>query len=505
MTREPISRVVIAGGGTAGWMAAAVLSKTFADSRMEIALVESPEIGPVGVGEATIPPILTLNRLLGLDEDELVRRTAATFKLGIEFKDWGNRGESYFHPFGTYGADTQGVDFHHHWLRLGRGDLAEYSLPTMAARQHRFTRPVDDPRHVHSRMAYALHFDAGLYAAYLRDLSVARGVSHLTGTIADVRMDDRGHVSALTLTDGRELPGDLFIDCTGFRGLLIEGALNTGYESWADWLPMDRAVAMPTTSSGTPPPYTRATARKAGWHWRIPLQHRTGNGHVYCSSHVSDDEAAADLVASVEGQPLADPRFLRFKTGRRRKAWNANVVSLGLASGFIEPLESTSIHLIQQGVVTLMSLFPDKRFDPATVDQYNRFMQREFESVRDFIILHYHLNRRADSTFWTEMREMTVPDSLQHRLSLFADAGRVFTDAGELFTPTSWVAVMMGQGMMPGGHDPVADTLPAATMQAKLDQMRAVIERGVAAMPTHQAFIDAHCRTQVSAPGKVAA
>ncbi len=490
-----VRRIVIVGGGTAGWMAAAVLARALPPERREIVLIESPEIGTVGVGEATIPPILLLNRLLGLDEDELVRRTQGTFKLGIEFRDWGAIGERYFHPFGTYGADLDAVAFHHHWLRTGQGAIEDYSLAAVAAREGRFLRPVEDSRNVLSRTSYALHFDAVLYAAFLRERATAAGVEHVAGKVVDVTLRGTdGFVESVALEDGRRVGGDLFIDCSGFRGLLIEGALKTGYEDWTHWLPADRAVAVPSAPVGPPPPYTRSTARAAGWQWRIPLQHRVGNGYVYSSPHISDDEAAATLLANLEGEALADPRLLRFVTGRRKRAWNRNVVALGLASGFVEPLESTSIHLVQQGVVSLMSYFPDRAFEPADIDQYNRLMQTEFERVRDFIVLHYHLQRRDDSALWRQAREMPIPDTLAQRMALFASRARIQVDEGELFQPTSWAAVMFGQGMTPRGHDPLADVEPIADLRTKLDRMRAVIARGAATMPTHAQFLDRHCR-----------
>ena len=491
----PIRRIVIAGGGTAGWMAAAVISRALPAAQVNVTLVESPQIGTVGVGEATIPPILTLNRLLGFDEDDLVRRTGATFKLGIEFRDWGAVGETYFHPFGHYGADLNGVHFHHHWLRGGNdAALDEYSMTIAAARAGRFTRPPDDPRHVHSRLAYALHFDAARYADFLREQAVARGVTHLQRRIESATLDESGHVAALVLDGGERLPGDLFIDCSGFRGLLIEETLRTGYDDWSHWLPMDRALAVPSEAATPRTPFTRSTAGRAGWRWRIPLQHRTGNGHVYCSAHLSDDEATAELLAGLDTPALAAPRPLRFATGKRRRMWNGNVVALGLAAGFVEPLESTSIHLIQRGVVTLMSLFPDRGFAAADVDQYNRLMAREFEQVRDFIILHYHQTRRDDSPFWNEVRTMAIPESLQQRIDLFRSHGRVLVEAGELFTETSWVAVMLGQGLRPNRLDPVAAAMPATKIAQQLDRMRDLIRRGVDAMPTHDQFIERHCR-----------
>ncbi len=498
MGADPIRRVVIVGGGTAGWMAAAVLARQFPSGGIAITLIESAEIGTVGVGEATIPPILRLNRLLGIDEDAMIRATGATYKLGIEFRDWGAIGERYFHPFGHFGADLDGIPFHQHWLCERDRPIADYSLVTQAARAGRFVRPSDDPNHVHSRMAYALHFDAVRYAAFLREQACGQGVTRIEGRIVDVTQDDRGHVASVTLSDGQQVAGDLFIDCSGFGGLLIEQTLETGYEDWSHWLPMDRAVAVPCASVGAPTPYTRSTARPAGWQWRIPLQHRTGNGYVYCSEHISDDEATADLLAALDGEAIADPRLLRFTTGRRKQFWNGNVVALGLAAGFVEPLESTSIHLVQRGVVTLMSLFPDTGFDAATTAEYNRLMTREFEEVRDFIILHYHRTRRDDSPLWNHVRTMDIPDTLARRLALFAEHGRLMLDAEELFREPSWIAVLLGQGAQPRGVDPVVAAMDADKRRSQLERIAAVVGRGVAAMPTHAAFLDHPARREPS-------
>ncbi|WP_404338279.1 tryptophan halogenase family protein [Sphingomonas sp. MMS12-HWE2-04] len=492
---DTITRIVVVGGGTAGWMAAAVLSRELPET-VSITLVESLDIGTVGVGEATIPPIVQLTRMLGIDEDALIAATGATFKLGIEFHDWGAIGERYFHPFGQFGADLDGIAFHQHWNRLREGALDDYSLNIQAARAERFTRPHDDPRHVHSRMAYALHFDAVRYAAFLREQATARGVTRITQKIVDVALDDRGFVEAVVLESGTRLEGDLFIDCSGFRGLLIEQALQTGYEDWSHWLPMDSAFAVPTPSDGRLLPYTRVLARSAGWQWRIPLQHRTGNGHVFASGFIGDDAARDDLLRQIDAEPLAEPRLLRFTAGRRRKAWNRNVVSLGLASGFLEPLESTSIHLIQQGVVTLLSMFPDKAFDQAGIDQYNRMMTAEFENVRDFIILHYHLTRRDDSDFWNHVRTMPVPDSLTQRLELYGQFGRLFLEPSELFREPSWVAVMQGQGLTPSKVDPVLAARDAAPLRTKLERMRGVIRAGADAMPLHRDYVRQGGRAQ---------
>ncbi|MGZ3306644.1 MAG: tryptophan halogenase family protein, partial [Asticcacaulis sp.] len=440
--QQPVKNVIVVGGGTSGWMAAAVLSTSLAPHSVSVTVVESSEIGTVGVGEATIPPILVMNAKLGLDEDELVRRTNATYKLGIEFVNWGALGDRYFHPFGNYGSELAGVQFHHHWLRTREGQLADYSLPTLAAYAGKFGRPSDDPRNVLSKMAYALHFDATLYAGVLRELSLKHGVTHVDARISGVNLDsETGFVSSLTLADGRSLEADLFIDCSGFRGLLIEDALKTGYIDWSHWLPMNRAMAVPSAITGPMLPYTRSTAGGAGWRWRIPLQHRIGNGHVYCSEFISDDQAEAELLAGLDGPAIAPPRPLRFTTGRRRLSWNKNVVALGLASGFIEPLESTSIHLVQSGIATLMSLFPGGGIVQAEVDLYNRLMATEYETVRDFVILHYKQTQRDDTPFWRQVRDMDIPETLANRMAVFANQARLILDPGELFRDTSWVAV----------------------------------------------------------------
>jgi len=490
MGDQSVKSVIVAGGGTAGWMAAAALSRNFASERLAVTVIESPEIGTVGVGEATIPPILQFNALLGLDEDEVIRRTQGTYKLGIEFQDWGALGERYFHPFGGVGADLGGVAFHHHWLRTREGALADYSLTTAAAYDGKFARPSDDPRNVLSKMSYALHFDAALYAQLLRELALGQGVRHIEGRIVDVRLDAQtGFVDSLQLADGRVCKADLYIDCSGFRGLLIEQALGAGYVDWSHWLPMDRAIAVPTQSCGPPTPFTRSTAGTAGWRWRIPLQHRTGNGHVYSSAFIGDDDATEQLLGALDAPTLAEPRHLRFTTGRRRLSWNRNVVALGLASGFIEPLESTSIHLIQRGVATLMSLFPGRGFNAAETDLYNDLMRSEIEAVRDFVILHYKLTRRDDSAFWRHTRDMTVPDSLARRMAVFANLGRLILEPGELFREPSWLAVMLGQGLFPQGHDPLADGLDEEQVRAQLRRMRAVIRQGAGVMPSHAAFL----------------
>ena len=498
MTPAPLKRILIVGGGTAGWMAAAALAHVTRGT-VKVELVESEVIGTVGVGEATIPPILLFNQLLGIDENEFVRATQATYKLGIQFNDWFQKGRSYFHPFGTYGTRIDAASFHQYWLRLNKAglddDLDAYSVTTMAARMGRFTRPDTDPRGAGSQMTYAFHFDAGLYARFLRRRAESQGVVRHEGKIADVRLrDGDGFIQSVRLDDGRELEADFFIDCSGFRGLLIEGALKTGYEDWTHWLPADRAVAMPCTRVGDPTPYTQSTALEAGWRWRIPLQHRTGNGYVYCSPFISDDEAQAKLRASLDGEAMAEPNFLRFTTGRRKKTWNKNCLALGLASGFLEPLESTSIHLVQSGISKLLLHFPDTGFAQADIDNYNRMMRLETERIRDFIILHYHATARDDSPLWRHVRTMPIPETLKQKMDQFRSRGRIFRYEDELFQETSWIAVLLGQGVIPERHDPITETIPLEQVQQWLQKMKAMIQQGVARMPTHEAFIAANCK-----------
>src|SRR5882757_7208235 len=440
-----IERIVIVGGGTAGWMAAAALSRFLAHGNTRICLVESEEIGTIGVGEATIPPIRTFNGLLGIDESEFLKATQGTYKLGIEFVDWGGHGQRYFHPFGRYGRDIAGIDFHQLYLRerarRALPDIETFCISAMAARAGRFGRPTSDPARPEHDFNYAFHFDASLYARFLRRYAERLGVERVEGKVIDTLLDqEHGFVQSISLADGRRIEGELFIDCSGFRGLLIEQALATGYEDWTHWLPCDRAVAVPCESAGTLTPYTRSIARKAGWQWRIPLQHRTGNGYVYCSRHISDDEAAATLMANLDGRPLAQPRFLRFTTGRRRKFWNKNCIALGLAAGFLEPLESTSIHLIQSGITQLAAIFPDRSFDPGDADEYNRLQIDEYDKVRDFIILHYHATVRDDTPLWKYCGAMDIPQSLEHRIDVFRGSGRVVFESQELFTEPNWLS-----------------------------------------------------------------
>lgn len=505
MSDHAIRKLVIVGGGTAGWMAAAALSNWLPKGSTEITLIESEEIGTIGVGEATIPPLLMFNEMLGLNEDEFVAATQGTFKLGIEFVDWGAIGERYFHPFGSHGADINGVHFHQLYLRESKrralGDIREWSMSAMAAELGRFARPDAGARLPLSQLVYAFHFDAGLYARFLRRYAEDKGVNRIEGKIVDVAQDgESGFVQSVTMADGRIIAGELFIDCSGFRGLLIEGTLGTGYQEWTRWLPCDRAVAVPCALSGPPDPFTRSTARNAGWQWRIPLQHRMGNGLVYSSAHMERDEAEALLLTNLEAEQLASPRHLSFTAGRRKLAWNANVVSLGLSTGFIEPLESTSIHLVQSGISKLLALFPDRRFNPAERDEYNRQVQEVFEDVRDFIVLHYKATRREDSEFWNYCRTMDVPDKLASKLELWRSKGRLFRDGQELFGPASWVAVLLGQGVIPEEPDPVVLKINPDMTADVIDKMRLSYRLMAEQMPPHAEFIANACTAKAVAP-----
>ena len=496
-----LKRIVIVGGGTAGWMSAAALAHRLPRGEVEVTVVESAEIGTIGVGEATIPSILTFNGLLGIDEDEFIRQTQATFKLGIEFVDWTRLGDRYFHPFGSFGRETPQFKFHQLWLRrmharmLAPGrtladDLGDYNLCTAAARLGRFTRPAGGLDSIGASMRYAFHFDASLYGRYLRGFSQARGASRIEGKIVEVRQRlDDGFIESLVLEDGRTVEGDLFIDCSGFRGLLIDKALNSPFDDWSRFLPCDRAWAVPSALKGPPPPFTRATADKAGWRWRIPLQHRMGNGYVFCSQFIDDEAARRQLVSTLGSEPLDDPRLIHIRTGHRRKTWVKNCVSIGLSGGFIEPLESTGIHLIQMGIIRLILLFPDLDFNQADIDEYNRGSTRDFETIRDFIVLHYKATNRDDSPFWQRCRDMDIPDTLNHRMELFRSKGRLFRFQDELFADDSWLAVMIGQDVVPRGYDPLVDKLPLGDIEKNLDLLRTGIGKTAEALPHHEKFL----------------
>ena len=495
-----IENIVIVGGGTAGWMAAAALSRLKGDRPLAITLVESEQIGTVGVGEATIPPFVDFNNLLGIDEAELMAAAQATFKLGIQFVNWGQKGDSYIHPFGNYGYTMKGISFLQVWHKMREwGDkrpIQAFNLETMAAYFGKFSRTQDYARDDLPPINYAYHLDASRYAGFMRKFAEGNGTMRVEGKVVDVALDgESGDVQRLTLDNGKIIEGDLFVDCSGFRGLLIEQALQTGYEEWTHWLPCDRAVAMPCyRDDGTPPPpFTMATAHSAGWQWRIPLQHRTGNGHVYCSQYMADDEAHDILVANMPGKPTADPNFLRFVTGRRKKFWNRNVVSLGLAAGFMEPLESTSIHLVNTGINKLIAMLSLDGITDAMRNTFNRLTNKEYERIRDFLILHYNATERDDSDFWNYCRTMDVPDTLREKIEIFQANGQVFREEDELFTETSWAAVMMGQRIPMKGHNPMADTFDPGEIRQEVDEMEKSIRYLVQQMPLHGQYVQKYC------------
>jgi len=503
MSASEIKSIVIAGGGTAGWMTAAAIARVMGP-RLRITLVESEEIGIVGVGEATIPPIALYNNLLRIDEDEFLRHTQGTFKLGIEFVDWYQQGHAYMHAFGGVGKDLAYIPFHHYWLHehlQGRaGSLWDYSFNYLAARQNRFERMGNIPDTPLPGLIYAFHFDASLYAAYLSRYAQQLGVRRVEGMIAEVLQDpESGDVRTLRLKDGREISGEFFIDCSGFRGLLIEQALQTGYESWNRWLPCDRALAVPSERVGPLIPHTRSTALAAGWQWRIPLQHRTGNGHVYSSAHMKDDQAHELLLKNLDARPLGDARQIRFVTGRRRQLWNRNVVCLGLASGFLEPLESTAIHLIQVTIQRLILLFPHRGDYSHRRDEFNRAAAAEFEYVRDFIILHYHANNRVGDPFWDECRHMSVPDSLLHKMELFRETGGIFCPSQDLFQLTSWLQVMWGQGVRPRNAHPFVEAVAPDDRSEYLRNIRDLMAHAAQGLPRHEDFIARHCQAPIAA------
>ena len=492
-------RVAIVGGGTAGWMAAAALSKYFG-SKLTITLIESEAIGTVGVGEATIPQIRLFNSALGIDEREFLRETSATIKLGIKFIGWHREGHSYFHSFGDVGRKIGTLPFYQYWLRYHREggalDLEAFSSGTLAAE-----RGLYGPGKTGARMpASAYHFDAMKYAAFLRCYAEARGVERIEGIVESwAQNGESGHITQLNLDRDRQVETDLILDCTGMRSLLIGQALGVGFEDWTHWLPCNRAWAVPSEGNGRLDPFTRSTAREAGWQWQIPLQHRTGNGHVFSEAHISEDKAREQLMANLPGAPLSDPRLIRFQTGHRVKFWDKNVVALGLSSGFLEPLESTSIHLIQSGIARLVSLFPDSSFAAPLRDEYNAQMAFEFTSIRDFLILHYTATTRDNSDFWNHCRTMTLPASLQQKLELFDATGQIVRFNTELFDIPSWLQVMWGQGHRPRGYHPMVDAVPAADLERYITTNAQETQAQIAALGAHDAYIARMC-----APGKAA-
>ncbi|WP_321323525.1 tryptophan halogenase family protein [uncultured Parasphingorhabdus sp.] len=495
-SEQSIREIVIVGGGTAGWMTAAALSHRLGTTGTNIRLIESAEIGTVGVGEATLPQIRDFNRMLGIKEAELMARTSATIKLGIEFRDWGKTGDHYIHPFGVHGEPIGPADFHHYWVEARAEGAAEefgrYSLPIEAARRLKFNLPPGNPDSLLQSYSYAFQFDASLYAVFLAEYAEARGTRRIEGKVVSVKCDgDNGFIRSLTLESGEQITGDLFIDCSGFRGLLIEQELQTGFADWSDYLPCNRAFAVPCAIGDPVGPFTRSTARSAGWQWRIPLQHRIGNGHVYCDRYIRDQDAVDMLMDNLEGEPIAEPKQLFFKTGKRKKLWNRNCIAIGLSGGFLEPLESTSIDLIQSGIMNLLALFPEKQCAASDADEYNRLMDLEFDRVRDFLMLHYVLNQREEP-FWRDMREMAWPDSLREKVEAFERRGLVPQYDQGLFQPASWLSVFIGQNLLPETWDLRVDAMAADRRSAALQRIKAAIDDSAGRMSEHLAFIETY-------------
>ena len=493
---EPLD-IVVLGGGSAGWMAAAALVSLIPLNRYRVRVIESEEIGIVGVGEATFPEVRNFNDAIGIDEAEMMRATKAAFKLGIEFVDWGFKGSRYIHPFGVHGPANMSHIFHHQWVRsLGLGlksDLEDYSFAAQVARAGRFEQPDTATQSFNSSYTYAYHFDASLYGLFLRGLAEARGAVRTEGIVNEIRQDPKsGAIRSLVLESGEEIFGDLFIDCSGFRSLLLGETLGVGWEDWSRWLVCDRAFAVPSERDELSP-YTRSTAAEAGWRWRIPLQHRTGNGYVFSTGFTSEQEAADSLMRSLETKALGEPRMLKFQSGRRTRAWEKNCVGIGLAGGFLEPLESTSIYLIQIAIMQLIPLLPGKDIDPRLRDEFNQLMDLQYERIRDFLILHYKLNRREDAEIWRYCSAMEVPDSLTRKLELFRHSGVIEKYRDGLFTPTSWLSVLVGQGLIPENYSPLADSIPDEKLIAQLKEFRTDIRDRAEEMLRHDRFIARYC------------
>jgi tryptophan halogenase len=493
---QPVTQIVIVGGGTAGWMTAAALVRVLGElPGLSVTLIESDAIGTVGVGEATIPQIIGFNRLLGLDEMQFMRETRATYKLGIEFVDWLRPGHAYVHPFGSFGIDMLGIEFQHFWLRghtLGDpAPIDEYSIAAVAGKAGKFFWPQsDNPKSPLSKLSYAFQFDAGRYARFLRGFAETGGVNRIEGRIIDILQDgESGFVTGVKLEDGTAITGELFIDCSGFRSLLLGQTLGVAFNDWSKWLPCDGAVAIPCELGGKTEPLTRSTARPAGWQWRIPLQHRLGNGHVFSSAYMDRADATDLLLANLDGKPLAEPNNLHFTAGHRAQAWHKNVVALGLAAGFLEPLESTSIHLVQSGIARLLSLFPDTGFGQVEIDRFNAETTREYTDIRDFLVLHYRASERDDSEFWRYCRHLAPPDGLIEKLEMFRSSGRIFRENNELFTEASWLSVMLSQGIVPEAYHPAACQLDKAETLKRLSHIRGVIRQTVDQLPTQEQFL----------------
>lgn len=501
MDTHAIRSILIVGGGTAGWMAAALLAVRLSRLPISITLVESPDIRTVGVGEATVPAIRDYFRAIGVTEFDVMRAAQGTVKLGIEFQDWSRIGDSFFHPFGLYGVGAQGVPFHHYWLKRRRaGDdmpFSAYCLPTQVALRGDVLLPPEKPANDLGVFDWAVHFDAGLFARFLADRATRQlGVTHIEGRIVGAERDvATGDIDHVVLADGRHLDADLFIDCSGFRSLLLGESLGVSYEDWTHWLPCDRAVAIPCERQGPLSPFTRSTALHAGWQWRIPLQHRVGNGYVYCSRHISDDEAIATLLDRIEGPALADPNLLRFRTGHRTRFWERNCVALGLAAGFLEPLESTSITLIQSGIERLLDHFPDRHADPSLAAEYNRITALEYARIRDFLLLHYWGNRRMGEAMWDECRSLALPDKLAHKIGTFRGSGRLARYEWESFQNPSWLSMYAGFDLWPDRPDPLADQFSVEELGGSFARMRDAIGRAASLAIPHETFIAQNCRS----------
>lgn len=500
MNNQAIKKIVIVGGGTAGWMAAASLSHFLKHRAVDIILIESAEIGTIGVGEATLPSLRDFNNSLGIDEIDFIKKTQASFKLGIEFNDWKSLGSQFFHPFASYGAPMENVEFYPIWQHLfnqGKAkDLKYYCLPSMLAKHNKFAQPNPNTTSPLARYHYAFHFDASLYAAYLRTYSEKNGVIRQEGKIAEVKLHETGFIKSVCLAQDEEISGDLFIDCSGLRAILIEGALHTGYEDWSHWLPVNSAIAVQSKSTLEPTSFTKTTALESGWQWRIPLQHRVGNGYVYCDKFISDADATEKLLSRLDGTPTTTPRAIKFTTGRRKKFWNKNCIALGLASGFLEPLESTSISLIQTGISKLLMFFPDSSFNEDDINEANRLSQIEMERIRDFILLHYKLSQRDDSEFWRYIQTIQLPETLDQKIKLFKRRGHLIKFEGESFEDPSWLSMYTGFGITPDVEDIKLEQLPMADIEMQVQKIEQVVGEATEHSLSHAAFIAKFCAAE---------
>jgi tryptophan halogenase len=498
MADTRIQSIVIVGGGTAGWMTAAALAKRFVNNPVQITLIESPDIGTIGVGEATVPFIKEFLNNLEINEVEFIQATNATYKLAISFDGWKQEGHSFLHPFAGYGARIDNIPFHHFWIKLkqqGKAlDLDAYCLSSQIARAYKFALPKPNQDVELSSFNYAFHFDAGLFAKYLSSYAQKLGVKRIEATVQLVNQDaSSGFIKSLGLSNDQTIEGELFIDCSGFKGLLIEETLKTGYESWTQWLPCDRAVAMPCESDGNPAPYTRSLACEAGWQWRIQLQHRTGNGYVYSSNYLSDEKASESLINNLEGKALAEPKLIRFVTGMRAKSWNKNVFAIGLSSGFLEPLESTSIYMIQESINLLIDNFPNKNWNLKLITETNKLLRIRQEKLRDFIILHYYLNERHGEKFWDGCRTMSIPDTLAEQIELFKNTAQVSVGHLDFFRTNSWLAMFAGFNRIPDYYHPFVDNFDAALVEKEFSAIAIGITSTIAGLPNHKQFIEKNC------------